>query len=179
MLPAVVKTTAILESGSPLPDDQKELKSNSHLSRAGCLGRSLPVSTNSSNWQSNGFSGRFLSTMAAMAPTSGHAAQPNFIIAQTPDGKWREPVPSPGSPLLPGSLNPLHAGHLEMARIAAETCGRACWFEISLANVDKAGLTPDDLVDPLRQNFAEHGVIVTNARSSVKNPNSSPDPYLR
>ena len=91
-----------------------------------------------------------------------NAAQPNFVIAQTPGGKWQEPVPRPGSPLLPGSFNPLHAGHLEMARIAAETCSRPCWFEISLANVDKAGLTADELVDRLRQNFSEYGVIVTN-----------------
>ena len=63
---------------------------------------------------------------------------------------------------MPGSFNPLHAGHLEMARIAAAESAGPCWFEISTHNVDKQPLATSQLESRLRQAFQPHGVIVTN-----------------
>ncbi|MCZ7667233.1 MAG: hypothetical protein M5U34_08455 [Chloroflexi bacterium] len=42
--------------------------------------------------------------------------------------------------LLSGSFNPLHDGHLDMARIAAEMAGQPAAFELSAANADKPPL---------------------------------------
>jgi hypothetical protein len=57
-------------------------------------------------------------------------------------------LPPPGA-VLPGSFNPLHAGHLRLAAVAAELLGRDVAFELSLANVDKPTLTVADVAGRL------------------------------
>jgi nicotinic acid mononucleotide adenylyltransferase/nicotinamide mononucleotide (NMN) deamidase PncC len=49
-------------------------------------------------------------------------------------------VPRPGSLVFPGSFDPLHDGHLSMARIAEEIAERPVEYELSIANVDKPSL---------------------------------------
>jgi hypothetical protein len=65
-----------------------------------------------------------------------------FVLA-TPDGTLTSEA-RPGRLLLPGSFNPLHAGHVELALAAAEVAGLAendVAFELSVVNVDKPPLT--------------------------------------
>ena len=52
--------------------------------------------------------------------------------------------------IFPGAFNPLHDGHRRMAEIAAETLAVDVAFEISILNVDKTELSPDDLEQRLR-----------------------------
>jgi len=42
--------------------------------------------------------------------------------------------------VLPGSFNPMHRGHWELARVAERITGQPVAFEISVANVDKPSL---------------------------------------
>ncbi len=57
-----------------------------------------------------------------------------------PSRRWDQPAA-----LLPGSFNPLHAGHLRLARYAAKHLGMPAAFELSIANVDKPDLDFDEV----------------------------------
>lgn len=48
-------------------------------------------------------------------------------------------------PVFPGAFNPVHDGHLEMARIAEQRIGAATEFEICVLNVDKPPLNYADI----------------------------------
>lgn len=56
--------------------------------------------------------------------------------------------------VFPGAFNPLHSGHLKMAKIAAERLGVPVEFEISIENVDKPPLDCMDISERASQ-FAE------------------------
>ena len=66
------------------------------------------------------------------------AGEVHRITAQ-PDGQMLLSAPPPFV-LLPGSFNPVHEGHVSLARIAEELCQRPASFEISVTNVDKPPL---------------------------------------
>src|SRR5262249_17560301 len=60
-------------------------------------------------------------------------------VTARPDGKLV--LSAPRLPvLLPGSFNPLHAGHLLLARVAEEIAQQPLAFELSVTNVDKPPL---------------------------------------
>jgi hypothetical protein len=79
-----------------------------------------------------------------------------------PDGQMREEFPTPGV-LFPGAFNPLHAGHIELARTAARRLGVPVTFELSATNVDKPPLAEPELRQRLAQFAWRHPVIVSDA----------------
>jgi len=55
------------------------------------------------------------------------------------------------SGLLPGSFNPLHGAHCELARVAGQILGQPVAFELSVVNVDKPPLAPAEVRRRLSQ----------------------------
>jgi nicotinic acid mononucleotide adenylyltransferase/nicotinamide mononucleotide (NMN) deamidase PncC len=70
-------------------------------------------------------------------------------LADGPDAA----LPEPGGLVFPGSFDPLHEGHLLMARVAEEIAERPVAYELSVTNVDKPAL---DYVE-IRHRTAQFG----------------------
>jgi hypothetical protein len=66
------------------------------------------------------------------------------ILCHEADGRLRTDGPRPGL-VLPGSFNPLHEGHRELAVVASRLTGRAAAFELAVVNADKPPLTAGDV----------------------------------
>ena len=71
------------------------------------------------------------------------------VCADT-DGRLRLDAPRPGV-VLPGSFNPIHAGHLTMAEVASRMTNVPVAFELSVENVDKPSLSAEEVGRRLRQ----------------------------
>ncbi|HTW70493.1 MAG TPA: hypothetical protein VME47_11435 [Acetobacteraceae bacterium] len=71
-------------------------------------------------------------------------------VTVQPDGQMLLAAPRP-SVLLPGSFNPVHEGHVSLARIAEEVRQQPVAFEISVTNVDKPPLAGDTVRHRLKQ----------------------------
>ncbi len=65
-------------------------------------------------------------------------------VCVEPDGRFNPQAPPPRL-LLPGAFNPVHAGHWGMADAAARRTGLPAAFELSVVNVDKPPLTPEEV----------------------------------
>lgn len=77
------------------------------------------------------------------------------------NGRWIEkPMPAV---VMPGSFNPLHAGHRKMAAIATAELGAPVEFELALRNVDKGEISDRDLAERLQGFAAEQIVWLTTA----------------
>ncbi len=92
-------------------------------------------------------------TRRSVPPSSPIALLLSGAIARVtamPDGQLARSAPVP-SAVLPGSFNPLHEGHLGLARTAAEILGTPVHFELSVWNVDKPPLAAAEVSRRLAQ----------------------------
>jgi len=71
-------------------------------------------------------------------------------VTAWPDGQLVPSAPPP-SVVLPGSFNPLHAGHLLLARVAEDIRQQPVAFEIAVVNVDKPPLAVGEVRNRLAQ----------------------------
>jgi nicotinic acid mononucleotide adenylyltransferase/nicotinamide mononucleotide (NMN) deamidase PncC len=78
-----------------------------------------------------------------------------------------EVTPSPGGLVFPGSFDPLHEGHLLMARVAEEIAERPLAYEISVANVDKPMLDFIEMRDRAAQ-FVDRPLWFTRAATFLE-----------
>ena len=69
--------------------------------------------------------------------------------------------------VFPGAFDPLHAGHRQMAQIAAERLGVPVTYEICIRNVDKPPLNFHDMRERSAQ-FSEDALCFTNAATFVE-----------
>lgn len=77
--------------------------------------------------------------------------------------------------LFPGAFNPVHSGHLQMKTIAEQLLNLPLHFELSVHNVDKAGLDYFDLAERVPA-LSQHGnVILTNAPTFLEKAALFPD----
>ena len=88
-------------------------------------------------------------------------------VTVQPDGQVMLSAPCPPV-LLPGSFNPLHAGHVTLARVAEEFRQQPAAFEISVTNVDKPPLTGDAVRNRLAQFAGKWPVELTRAPTFVE-----------
>jgi len=88
-------------------------------------------------------------------------------VTAWPDGTLARSSPPPRS-VLPGSFNPLHDGHLLLARVAEEMTGAPVAFEISVTNVDKPPLAAGDVRARLAQFAGRARVELTRAPTFVE-----------
>ena len=70
--------------------------------------------------------------------------------------------------LLPGSFNPLHAGHTELAEVSSNILGVPIAYELSVSNVDKPPLAVAEVHRRLEQFPGAATVVLTRAETFVK-----------
>lgn len=71
------------------------------------------------------------------APVAAFASGERAWLRLDPDGTWAEQADSRGLAIVSGSFHPVHEGHFELARVAAEHSGREIAFELPLQNAAK------------------------------------------
>ena len=87
------------------------------------------------------------------------AAHIDSVIVRA-DGAMAADAPFVGG-VLSGSFNPLHEGHEALARAAARIISADVVYELSIANVDKPPLTPDEARRRVKQFRGKASVALT------------------
>ncbi len=88
-------------------------------------------------------------------------------VTVQPDGQMMLSAPQP-SVLFPGSFNPMHEGHVLLARVAEELTQQPLAFEISVTNVDKPPLAGETVRRRLAQFAWKSPVELTRAPTFVE-----------
>jgi hypothetical protein len=88
-------------------------------------------------------------------------------VTVQPDGQVMLSAPQP-SVLFPGSFNPIHDGHVLLARVAEEHLRQPVTFEISVTNVDKPPLAGETVRHRLAQFAWKSPVELTRAPTFVE-----------
>ncbi|MGE5269985.1 MAG: hypothetical protein ACM3JG_09985 [Thiohalocapsa sp.] len=88
-------------------------------------------------------------------------------VTVQPDGQMMLSAPPP-CVLFPGSFNPMHKGHVLLARIAEEFSQQPVAFEISVSNVDKPALAGATVRHRLAQFAWKAPVELTRAATFVE-----------
>jgi hypothetical protein len=88
-------------------------------------------------------------------------------VTVQPDGQMMLSAPQP-SVLFPGSFNPMHEGHVLLARVAEELRQQPLAFEISVTNVDKPPLAGETVRHRLAQFAWKWPVELTRAPTFVE-----------
>jgi hypothetical protein len=88
-------------------------------------------------------------------------------VTVQPDGQMMLSAPQP-SVLFPGSFNPMHEGHVLLARVAEELRQLPLAFEISVTNVDKPPLAGETVRHRLAQFAWKSPVELTRAPTFVE-----------
>ena len=83
-------------------------------------------------------------------------------VTLEPDGRITVDGAAPAA-VLSGSFGPLHRGHRELARTAAEILGADVAFELSVTNVDKPPLAEAEVRRRLKQFTGGERVVLTRA----------------
>lgn len=88
-------------------------------------------------------------------------------VTAQPDGQMLLAAPTPGV-LLPGSFNPVHEGHEELARVAEDIKQQPLSYEISVTNVDKPALGSETIRHRVAQFAWKASVELTRAPTFVE-----------
>ena len=88
-------------------------------------------------------------------------------VTVQPDGQMMLSAPQP-SVLFPGSFNPMHEGHVLLARVAEEHTQQPLAFELSVTNVDKPPLPGETVRQRLAQFAWKAPVELTRAPTFVE-----------
>lgn len=83
-------------------------------------------------------------------------------------GRMRTATDPPPEAILSGSFNPLHAGHVGLARAAADLLGQPVAFELAAVNVDKPPLELDTILSRMAQFAGCYPVFASNAPTFVE-----------
>ena len=84
-----------------------------------------------------------------------------------PDGRMVVDGDAPQA-LLPGSFNPLHVGHTELAHVAGDVLEAPVTYELSVSNVDKPPLAIAEVHRRLEQFKGTGTVVLTRAETFIK-----------